>query len=123
MVTVLGGPGTGRSTLCAAAAEAAGWTHLQAEELVEAAIESGSELGQQLAAVLASGQVLPQRLLLALLSQRILSGAGPCLLDGYPRSTAELAALEAEVGRLEAAEAVGALAALAAMAVRVVVEG
>ena len=51
VVAVLGGPGVGRTTQAASAASAAGWTYLHVDAAMDAAMESGSAVGQQVASL------------------------------------------------------------------------
>jgi adenylate kinase len=72
--------------------------------MFRAAIAAGSELGRQVAPILASGELVPDELTIALIRDRLSQpdAAGGFVLDGFPRNAVQAEALDAmlaEIGR------------------------
>lgn len=87
-VVILGGPGAGKGTIASRLKERLGLPHLQTGHLIRAEIASGSELGQELAPLVATGQFVPDEVVMQLLRREL---AGPnyvhgAILDGIPRT-------------------------------------
>ena len=53
-----GGPGSGKGTQCEKIAEKYGYTHLSTGALLRAEVESGSERGKELSAVMEKGELV-----------------------------------------------------------------
>ncbi|KAA0162731.1 hypothetical protein FNF28_04612 [Cafeteria roenbergensis] len=102
VIFVLGGPASGRSSLCAQAAADLGWTHVSTGELLRAEAALGTELGAQVGKLLARGDLVPAELTLRVLQAglaRDKAGMGRFLLDGYPRTLEQATLFEKAVGR------------------------
>jgi len=87
-VVILGGPGAGKGTIASRLKERLGLPHLQTGHLIRSEITSGSQLGQELAPLVASGQFVPDEIVMQLL-RRELSGSQyshGAILDGIPRT-------------------------------------
>lgn len=87
-VVILGGPGAGKGTIASRLKERLGLPHLQTGQLIRNEIASGSELGQELAPLVTSGQFVPDEVVMRLLRREL---AGPeyvhgAILDGIPRT-------------------------------------
>lgn len=95
---VMGGPGSGKGTQCAKLVERFGMVHLSAGDLLRAEVASGSELGQEISAVINQGQIVASETTVALLRAAMDGQRGPFLIDGFPRSISNLEAFEAEMG-------------------------
>jgi adenylate kinase len=72
--------------------------------MFRAAIAADSELGRQVAPILASGELVPDELTIALIRDRLSQpdAAGGFVLDGFPRNAVQAEALDAmlaEIGR------------------------
>jgi adenylate kinase family enzyme len=91
VVFVLGGPGTGKGTMCQLAEMQLGWTHLSIGELLRAEREAEGETGATIDAYMAAGKLVPNDITVTLLRdtmERITRTTGKrnFLLDGFPRS-------------------------------------
>lgn len=97
VVFVLGGPGTGKGTMCELAESQLGWTHLSIGELLRKACEAGGASAEIIQAHMAAGELVPNEITVTLLKDAMeqttrTTGRTNFLLDGFPRSTANLAA-------------------------------
>ena len=101
---VLGPQGSGKGTQAKRLAEERGIPHVSTGEMFRAAIEADTELGRQVAPILASGELVPDELTVALIRERLgePDAAVGFVLDGFPRNLVQTEALEAmlaEIGR------------------------
>lgn len=93
-VILLGAPGAGKGTQAQVLVEQLGFIHIATGEILRAAVREQSPLGIQVQAMMASGQLVPDRLMIALVEERLQqAGDRPCLLDGFPRTLAQAEAL------------------------------
>ena len=106
VIFVLGGPGSGKGTVCSALSTKHGWPHYSAGDLLraEAAQAETSPLGAQIASFITAGKIVPPELLMDLLRtamQRALDSrpGETCvfLIDGFPRSLAQASQFETSV--------------------------
>lgn len=91
VVFVLGGPGTGKGTMCELAESQLGWTHLSTGELLRAEIKAGGPTAATIEEFLTAGKLAPNKIVMELLKQAMenvtrLTGRNNFLLDGFPRS-------------------------------------
>lgn len=92
VVFVLGGPGSGKGTVCSALNKERGWAHYSAGDLLRAEAKSGSEMGTQIADLINQGKIVPPELLMGLLKAAMLRSIDTTqmfLIDGFPRSLAQ----------------------------------
>lgn len=94
---VMGGPGSGKGTQCARLVERFGMVHLSAGELLREEVRSGSELGCAISRVIDQGQIVASETTVTLLQNAMEGRAGPFLIDGFPRSMANLEVFESTV--------------------------
>ena len=104
VVFVIGGPGSGKGTMCELAQLQLGWTHLSAGELLRADLKSGGEDAAAIEEGLAEGKLAPDAMIVALLRtamERVTRTTGKrnFLLDGFPRSLSNLEAWYDAFGR------------------------
>lgn len=95
----LGPPGVGKGTYSTRVSAAYGMVHVAAGDLVRAEIRSGSQLGQQMSAIVNQGKLLPDTMILdairSTFSERgTQSGGARFLLDGFPRTALQAQELE-----------------------------
>ncbi|XP_056643505.1 adenylate kinase isoenzyme 1 isoform X2 [Diorhabda sublineata] len=88
IIWVLGGPGSGKGTQCDKIVEKYGFTHLSSGDLLRAEVESGSERGKELTAIMEKGELVPMEIVLDLIKSAIINALPTSkgyLIDGYPR--------------------------------------
>lgn len=94
---ILGAPGSGKGTQASRIAEKWKLNHVSTGELLRDAVARQTPLGKQVASTLASGQLVPDSIVLQLIKEAIDDHEGRWqgwILDGYPRTTAQAEALE-----------------------------
>ena len=103
-LVLLGAPGSGKGTQASRLKEHLQVPHISTGEMFRASIAARTPLGRRVEPILASGELVPDELTVALIRER-LSGpdsAGGFVLDGFPRNLAQADALDAmlaEIGR------------------------
>lgn len=92
-----GPPGCGKGTHCARIAQRLGCIHISTGDLFRAEVAAGTELGKQIAPVMATGAFIPPEVVCSILSKRLSQPdtAAGVLLDGYPRNIENLHDLDA----------------------------
>lgn len=88
IVFVTGGPGSGKGTQCARIAKKYNYTHIVAGDLLRAEVTGGSPRGQQLAALMREGKLVPQDVILSLINDAMIASYHDCngfLIDGFPK--------------------------------------
>lgn len=93
---LMGPPGSGKGTQAVRLAERYAVPHISTGDTLRAAVNAGSLLGRQVAEALASGGLVGDGLITDLVRERL---AEPdtvrgCILDGFPRTAAQAAALD-----------------------------
>lgn len=91
----LGPPGAGKGTQAQLLAGRRSLLHLSTGELLRAEVSAGSELGREAEAVMARGELVSDRLVLAIVRHRLEEHRGGWVLDGFPRNLAQAEALDA----------------------------
>ena len=99
---VLGPQGSGKGTQATRIAAEHGIPHVSTGEMFRAAIAEGTELGRRVEPILASGELVPDDLTVALIRERLAApdAAGGFVLDGFPRNLAQAEALDAMLGEI-----------------------
>jgi len=101
-ILFLGPPGAGKGTQAEKLAERRQLLHLSTGELLRAEVKAGSDLGREAEAVMASGGLVGDQLVLAIVRHRLEAHSGGWLLDGFPRNLPQAVALDgllAELGQ------------------------
>ena len=98
---ILGPPGAGKGTQAARIAERLGIPAISTGDIFRANIKAGTPLGNQVKEITASGGYVPDDITNAIVEDRL---AQPdCepgfLLDGYPRTTGQVSALDAMLAK------------------------
>lgn len=97
ILILLGPPGAGKGTQARRLTEERGLPQLSTGDMLRAEIAGGGELGRQAAAVIEAGRLVPDEIVIGIISRRIDAQdcAGGFILDGFPRTTAQAEALDA----------------------------
>ena len=103
-VILLGGPGAGKGTQAAFICERYGIPQISTGDMLRAAIRSGSELGARAKDLMDAGHLVPDETIVGLVEERIAGGdcANGFLLDGFPRTIPQAAAMRDRSVRIEA---------------------
>jgi len=101
---VLGPQGSGKGTQAKLISADRGILHVSTGDMFRAAIASGSALGRQVEPILARGDLVPDKLTVALIRERLSQPEARAgfVLDGFPRNLAQAEALDemlAGIGR------------------------
>lgn len=102
-IVLLGAPGAGKGTQAAKLIEEYGLTHISTGDMLRAAVKEGTELGLQAKKYMDAGDLVPDDVIIGLVTERLSQPdtANGFILDGFPRTTAQAVALDAELGKLE----------------------
>ena len=96
-VILLGAPGAGKGTQAQFIMEAYGIPQISTGDMLRAAIKNGTELGQKVKAVMDSGALVSDDIIIELVKERIAESdcAKGFLFDGFPRTIPQAEALRA----------------------------
>src|SRR6476660_276095 len=99
---MLGPPGAGKGTQAQRLREDFRLPYIATGDMFRAEKENGTELGQEVAKYMDNGDLVPDDLTIKLIVERITSEEAKdgFILDGFPRTLPQAAALEAELARL-----------------------
>jgi len=103
-LVILGAPGSGKGTQASRIAERGNVRHISTGDLLREAVAKGTGIGKRAAGIMAAGQLVPDDLVLELLSEKLVAkeeraASSGWILDGYPRTLAQAEALEAVLER------------------------
>ena len=103
-IVLLGGPGAGKGTQAAFIAGRYEIPQISTGDMLRAAIRCGSELGERAAALMDAGRLVPDEIIIDLVEERIAAAdcADGFLLDGFPRTIPQAAAMRARGVRIDA---------------------
>ncbi|MCP4334916.1 MAG: adenylate kinase [Gammaproteobacteria bacterium] len=101
-IILLGPPGAGKGTIAKALMELDGSVQISTGDILRAAIAAETELGKQVEAAMAAGNLVTDDLIMGIMEQRLLEE--DCkqgyLLDGFPRTIPQAEALKALLAKL-----------------------
>jgi adenylate kinase len=97
IVMLMGPPGSGKGTQAVRLAERYSVPHISTGDTLRAAVKAGTPLGRQVEDTLKSGGLVGDALITDLVRERLREPdtAAGCILDGFPRTAAQAAALDA----------------------------
>ena len=96
ILILLGPPGSGKGTQAKRLEDGRGLVQLSTGDMLRAAVASGNEMGQQAKKVMGAGELMPDEIMIQIISDRI--DEPDCqngfILDGFPRTTPQAEALD-----------------------------
>jgi len=101
-LVLLGAPGSGKGTQAARLREHLQVPHVSTGDLLRAAVKAGTPLGLQAKAVMESGALVSDEIVLGMLEERLTAGdtGNGFILDGYPRNLVQANALDGLLSKL-----------------------
>lgn len=102
-IVLLGAPGAGKGTQAAKLIEEYNLPHISTGDMLRAAVKAGTELGLKAKGYMDAGDLVPDDVIIGLVTERLQepdTEAG-FILDGFPRTSAQAVALDAELSKLE----------------------
>jgi len=101
-IILLGPPGAGKGTIAKALMQIDGSVQISTGDILRASIAAGTDLGKQVEAVMASGDLVTDELIMDIMEQRLQEE--DCkqgyLLDGFPRTIPQAEALKTLLAKL-----------------------
>ena len=101
-IILLGPPGAGKGTIAKALMQIDGSVQISTGDILRTAIAAGTDLGKQVEAAMAAGNLVTDELVMGIMEQRLLEE--DCkqgyLLDGFPRTIPQAEALKVLLTKL-----------------------
>ena len=93
-IILLGPPGAGKGTQARLLVEERGMIQLSTGDMLREAKDSGTEMGERVAKVMAAGQLVTDDIVIGLIEEKLQGdNAGGFIFDGFPRTLAQADAL------------------------------
>lgn len=101
-IVLLGAPGAGKGTQAAKLVAEFGTPHISTGDMLRAAVKAGTPLGKKAQTYMNSGELVPDEVIIGLVTERLSEPDTQkgFILDGFPRTSAQAVALDAELSRL-----------------------
>jgi adenylate kinase len=93
-VILLGPPGSGKGTQAAGLAARMGFNHLATGDILREEVKKGTELGRAAKGFMDRGELVPDQLILSMISSRLEPGRS-YVWDGFPRTEEQAVGLDA----------------------------
>ena len=93
-ILFLGPPGAGKGTQAAVISQSFSYLHLSTGELLRKEVDQKTKLGLQVEAIMNSGQLVSDELVLEIVKKNLSKSHNGWILDGYPRNLAQANSLE-----------------------------
>ena len=98
-IIILGGPGSGKTTYTEYLIKHFDITHIYPGGMLRKEVEKGSEIGQQVKAIIDRGEFVPNQIVLDLITKKVEQSPQGYVLDGWPRYMQQVEDMEkAEIG-------------------------
>ena len=93
---LFGPPGCGKGTQAERLHERLGLAHLATGDMLRAAVAAGTEVGRRAQAIMAAGELVPDKLVVDIIAGRLdqADARDGFVLDGFPRTLAQARALD-----------------------------
>jgi adenylate kinase len=90
-IVLLGAPGSGKGTVAEDIRNAVDYQHISTGDLLRNAVKAGKELGEKARGYMERGELVPDDLIVSIVSDLVQSGSGDAhyMFDGFPRTTAQ----------------------------------
>lgn len=101
-IVLLGAPGAGKGTQAAKLVAEFGTPHISTGDMLRAAVKAGTPLGKKAQTYMNAGDLVPDEVIIGLVTERLSEPDTQkgFILDGFPRTSAQAVALDAELSRL-----------------------
>ncbi len=95
-LAMFGPPGAGKGTQARRLATERGIPQVSTGDILREAVQSGTELGRQVKAIMDAGELVGDDVMLGIVRERLsrADAAGGFILDGFPRTVAQATALD-----------------------------
>ncbi|HEX7003193.1 MAG TPA: adenylate kinase [Trueperaceae bacterium] len=102
VLLLMGPPGAGKGTQANRLAHGRGLVKLSTGDMLREHVERGTELGQRAKGIMEAGDLVPDDLIIAMVRDELEDEQNVrVLLDGFPRTSAQAAALDALLAELD----------------------
>jgi adenylate kinase len=101
-IVLLGAPGSGKGTQAKLLVDKYKISHISTGDILRAAVSAGSDLGKKAKAVMDSGQLVSDDIVLGLIQEKLAQpeSKNGFVMDGFPRNIPQAQALDAMLARL-----------------------